>query len=597
MFWNIIIAIASYALQILLTPKPQNAKPKSLEDFKAPTAEEGREIPVCFGTNDVADPNVTWYGDLKRDAIKGARRYGFFGPRQILGYKYSLGVQMGLCHGPADAIYNIYVSDKLAWEGASAGGRITINKSDLFGGDQSEGGIEGAVDIEMGAPTQLQNDYLIDQLGADVPAFRGVVTIVLRQVYLGTSNYIKPWAFRIQRIFLRSDGSEQWYPEKAGIGESSVFVPAVNQEVLAPEGTGTAQDIKNGYVVTAGTNLTCWKYPNFSAPLWVTEDVGGQGVTIDDLGHVYVSYQNGTHVDVYDITNGALLGSVSMGSLGNGAITCRTTPGSVTNVFFFEGATIYMASGSGASPLYIGSSPTGLGFITGSVTWSVSPTTIYIANNGFLVTSGTRRKITMIPWDGAGPGVATVVDLTADMFGDIVLVTPMEDTGSVLIIDEDSGIHLYNSDLSTRLIYKHGAEENDWNLGAQGIGSIRLSAGDDLIAFRADGAGGDYVGNVIVKYRPSDLTRVSIVDASDIPYFNHNNTAYNSSAVDPDNDYILIKGLETAPLVAWSLPPSAALDMNPAHIIRECLTNSEWGMGFNDSDIDAISNHWTGTHT
>ncbi|MEI9410703.1 hypothetical protein [Mesorhizobium salmacidum] len=221
MFWNILIAIASYALQLALTPKPQNAKAKALEDFQAPTAEEGREIPVAFGTVDFADPNCTWYGDLKRSAIKGARRYGLFGPRQVLGYKYSLGMQMGLCHGPADAIQGIRVGDKVAFKGTNTGGRITIHKNQLFGGDQSEGGIVGDVDICMGAPDQLQNDYLVSKLGAHISAFRGVVTAVLRQVYLGTSNYIKPWEFRVQRIYLRSDGTEQWYSAKAGIAAES----------------------------------------------------------------------------------------------------------------------------------------------------------------------------------------------------------------------------------------------------------------------------------------------------------------------------------------------------------------------------------------
>lgn len=30
-------------------------------------------------------------------------------------------------------------------------------------------------------------------------------------------------------------------------------------------------------------------------------------------------------------------------------------------------------------------------------------------------------------------------------------------------------------------------------------------------------------------------------------------------------------------------------DMNPAHVIRECITDKEWGMGYNDDDIDDIS--------
>jgi hypothetical protein len=30
-------------------------------------------------------------------------------------------------------------------------------------------------------------------------------------------------------------------------------------------------------------------------------------------------------------------------------------------------------------------------------------------------------------------------------------------------------------------------------------------------------------------------------------------------------------------------------DMNPAHIIRECLTDTNWGMGYPESDIDDVS--------
>lgn len=217
MFWNIVFAVISFAAQLLFTPKPQNAKPKSLEDFNAPTAEEGRSIPVFFGTNDDQSPNSTWHGDLKKDAIKGARRYGFFGPRQVLGYKYSLGMQLSICHGVPDYLMRATVGDKQAWKGKSAGGRITINKPNLFGGDQSEGGISGDIDVCMGAPDQPRNDYLQAKLSEKISAFRGVFTVVLRQVYLGTSNYIKPWELRVQRILKRSDGSEQWYPEKAAI--------------------------------------------------------------------------------------------------------------------------------------------------------------------------------------------------------------------------------------------------------------------------------------------------------------------------------------------------------------------------------------------
>src|SRR3954471_22441643 len=164
MFWNIIIAVASYFLNLVLAPKPQNAKPASLADFDIPTAEEGIEIPVVFGTVNIRNPNVMWYGDLDTDAIRGARRYGFFGPRQILGYQYQIGMHMILCHGVHDEILRIWVADKLLWEG-SAGGTtaLQIDEKEFFGGDDKEGGIWGQVDFMDGNPSQGQNDYLVNK--------------------------------------------------------------------------------------------------------------------------------------------------------------------------------------------------------------------------------------------------------------------------------------------------------------------------------------------------------------------------------------------------------------------------------------------------
>lgn len=64
----IVAAFISYAL----APKPTPPKPAALEDFDAPTAEEGRAIPVVFGTVWITGPNVTWYGDLRSTPIIGS---------------------------------------------------------------------------------------------------------------------------------------------------------------------------------------------------------------------------------------------------------------------------------------------------------------------------------------------------------------------------------------------------------------------------------------------------------------------------------------------------------------------------------------------
>lgn len=39
----------------------------------------------------------------------------------------------------------------------------------------------------------------------------------------------------------------------------------------------------------------------------------------------------------------------------------------------------------------------------------------------------------------------------------------------------------------------------------------------------------------------------------------------------------------------WRLIDLTTVDMNPAHIIRECLTDPDWGLGYTDDDIDSAS--------
>ena len=71
MVWQFIAGVAlaligGYALR----PKPQTQPPKGLSQIKAPTADDGREIPVLFGCRHLRGPNVVWYGDLRTTPIR-----------------------------------------------------------------------------------------------------------------------------------------------------------------------------------------------------------------------------------------------------------------------------------------------------------------------------------------------------------------------------------------------------------------------------------------------------------------------------------------------------------------------------------------------
>lgn len=138
--------------------------------------------------------------------------------KQTVGYKYYLGMHQVLCHGPIDAVTKATVDDRTAWIGISTGGSINVNSPSLFGGNGREGGVSGTIDIMMGGPAQGQNSYLVGQLGNSIPGYRGVVSVVFRQCYLGNNPYLKPWRFRGQRIYKRQNDLAQWYPSRAAIG-------------------------------------------------------------------------------------------------------------------------------------------------------------------------------------------------------------------------------------------------------------------------------------------------------------------------------------------------------------------------------------------
>lgn len=64
------VFVVTLAYSYAKAPKPQNAPRPALTDIQAPTAEDGRTIPVLGGTRDLNGPNVVWYGHLRTVAIK-----------------------------------------------------------------------------------------------------------------------------------------------------------------------------------------------------------------------------------------------------------------------------------------------------------------------------------------------------------------------------------------------------------------------------------------------------------------------------------------------------------------------------------------------
>lgn len=135
-----------------------------------------------------------------------------------VGYWYELGLHMGFCYGPVDALLEITVGERTLWKGSvTENASLNIQQSDLFGGKGREGGVAGQLDVMMGASDQGENSYLASVQTGLQTAFRGLFGMVFRRGRLSANNpYIKPWAVQVRRILADWDGGP-WNPETAAV--------------------------------------------------------------------------------------------------------------------------------------------------------------------------------------------------------------------------------------------------------------------------------------------------------------------------------------------------------------------------------------------
>jgi len=276
MWIYVIVVVVALALGFLLAPRPNaNLSPGTVE---SPTAEEGRSIPVLFGSRLIRGPNLVWYGNQLVKPIPSDN---------VKGYLYSLDFHIVLCHAPIDYLMEILVADKscklLQNDGIlfpplsviNENGTYIIDGTDIFGGFDREGGVSGPFDYMDGNSSQELNTRLADAINSDkVPSFRGVVSIAAYGMYIGTTPYMKDWAFYVRRI------SMAWLPDKAAINKypdavliSDLAFPAT----IATVGSYAGITISTGF--TVNDIIIVRKPPGLTYKAWSgwTSDGGAPG--------------------------------------------------------------------------------------------------------------------------------------------------------------------------------------------------------------------------------------------------------------------------------------------------------------------------------
>lgn len=163
---------------------------------------------MVFGTCLIKGGNTVWWGDLKSKAITTGllAQIMAFGRTQVTGYKYFLGCQFMLCHGPVDALVDIQADVKSIPKTTSVINNgnatenyieVTANGTNLFGGTGpgGGGGISGIINFYRGLQTQQPDDYLsakqgrivLDQSGIG-DDFHGVGNGTITSLSAGSSS-------------------------------------------------------------------------------------------------------------------------------------------------------------------------------------------------------------------------------------------------------------------------------------------------------------------------------------------------------------------------------------------------------------------------
>ncbi|MGP1665639.1 MAG: phage tail protein, partial [Rhodanobacter sp.] len=134
-----------------------------------------------------------------------------------IGYKYYLGLHMGMCRGQIDSLLEIKVGDRTAWSGnLRENAEFGINKPELFGGTKAEGGIDGTAWLMLGDANQTVPSRIQGWLGGLIPGFRGTSTLFFDGMVCAMSPYPKAWKMKSFRAKKGWDG-DVWYAAKCQI--------------------------------------------------------------------------------------------------------------------------------------------------------------------------------------------------------------------------------------------------------------------------------------------------------------------------------------------------------------------------------------------
>jgi hypothetical protein len=485
----------------------------------------------------------------------------------------------------ADAIKRIVIKEKEAWVGyAASKTTITINKPDLFGGKKKEGGAQGLVHWLPGADTQVLPDQLATRLGRsggdDAPGYRGIASAFFVG---GSSSSGGGSGFSSLLSSIASGG----IPSKAGFywTANSPYLPGTWITVeRAPKG------LNPDYRMiprpsTASTNPYEQPTDTIDAQMGFTEVAGG-----------IVATANTNQVEWFDLASRQSIGfaytsDAFFDSIWNWALADDGTAYGIG--FYIDGVSVEMA-------LY--ECPVGGPYVkhTTNATIGCGPTRVFESTEG-------RKVLTAEPsgtagYDDMGEHQAHADcgrDFCLDDNDDVWMISQPNAASNVFTLSRITGtaldfpvVGLVMRGAPNNPTFCHVAEFKHFFVASDGKW---YTIDDATGAIKGSGAFAQPVLN-LPRHDPgrttyfADFTEISLEDASVVRTINPADWLAEGTVGDDLYDPFNHAMWTSRPgHVTIRLLDRGELDANPAHIIYECLTNTDWGMGEATTLIDVDS--------
>ena len=172
------------------------------------------------------------------------------------GFKYYLGYQEVICWAhPSARLKRVYMNEELAWEGDEPASNHTdgsyfdihIDKPELFGGPDENGGFVGNIHVYFGNENQTGDPWMVEQMKADsvqeelrglTPAYRPYIYVVVPTAYVGKQATIPTMWYEIEIV---PDGLDELAGTEYAKIDKDVNPAEVLYEIVTNDDWGLAE--------------------------------------------------------------------------------------------------------------------------------------------------------------------------------------------------------------------------------------------------------------------------------------------------------------------------------------------------------------------